>query len=100
MMCNIDQQVLLNEALDSRLARNGRDDLERRGSDIDIRDENAGMEVVGGQVLCEGAHLLDSYAGVRQELDPDGADVWAGGVGVCGRRGIGVPEHHGIGWTG
>jgi len=96
MMRDVNQQVLLNEALDSRLGRNGRDDLECSRGDIDVGDQDAGVEAVGGQVLGEGAHLLDSHAGVRQELDPDHADVWAGGVGVCGCRWVGVSDHHGI----
>jgi len=47
MVCDIDQQILLNETLDSRLARNGGDDLERGGGDVDVCDKNSGVEVVG-----------------------------------------------------
>ncbi len=95
-MCDVDQQVALNEALDARLGRNGGDDLECRRGDVDVCDQDAGVEVVGRQILCEGAHLLDSHAGVGQEFDPDRADVWAGGVGVGGRGRIGVFDDHGI----
>ena len=50
-------------------------------------------------MLGEGAHLLDSHAGVRQELDPDRTDVWACGIGVGGRGRIRVSDDHGIGGT-
>ena len=64
VMCNIDQQILLHETLDSRLARNGRDDLERCGSDIHVGDQDPGVVIVSGKELREGAHLLDAHAGV------------------------------------
>ncbi len=49
-----------------------------------------------GDVLGEGAHLLDADAGVGGEFDPDGADLGLRGrVRLCGEGG--VFGEHGVG---
>lgn len=96
VMRDVNQQVLLNEALDSCLGRNRRDDLERSGSDVDVGDQDTGVKVIRRQVLSEGAHLLDTHAGVWKKLHPDGSDVWGGRIGVCGCDRIGISDNHGI----
>ena len=54
------------------------------------------MEFVLGDVVGEGAHLLDADAGVGGEFDPDGADLGlGGGFGFCGYGG--VFGDHGVG---
>ena len=54
------------------------------------------MEFVLGDVVGEGAHLLDADAGVGGEFDPDGADLGlGGGVGFGGYGG--VFGDHGVG---
>ena len=77
MMRNIHQQILLLERLDNRREHDG-DDFERGGRDGGLRDEDAGVEFVLGDVVGEGAHLLDADAGVGGEFDPDGADLGLG----------------------
>ena len=100
MMRNIDQQILLQKALDSSLGRNGWDDLHGGWSDVDVGDENAGVEVSGGQGLGEGAHLLDADVGVGEKLYVDGADVWLWRVWMRGGGRGGVFLNHLLGWAG
>jgi hypothetical protein len=45
MMCDINQQVLLDEALDPRLRCNSRDDLERSWGNANTRDEDTSVKV-------------------------------------------------------
>lgn len=64
-------------------------------------DEDAGVKIVGGDVLGEGAHLLDADGGVGGEFHPDGADRggWRVGVGGGG-GGDGVFGYHCFGGFG
>lgn len=96
MMCDINQQVLLNEAFDSRLGRDSWNDLERSWGNANTRDEDTSVEVASSEMLGKGAHLLDSYRRVGQEFNPDGADVWGGRIWIAGRDGIRVLLHHGV----
>ncbi len=94
-MRNVDQEVLLLERLDDGGQDDG-DDLEGGGRDGGLGDEDAGEELVLGDVLGEGAHLLDADAGVGGEFDPDGADLGLRGrVRLCGEGG--VFGEHGVG---
>jgi hypothetical protein len=96
MMCDINQQVLLDEALDPRLRCNSRDDLERSWGNANTRDEDTSVKVASSEMLGEGAHLLNSYRGVGQEFNPDRADIWGGRIGIARRDGIRVSLHHGV----
>lgn len=98
-MGDVHQQVLLDEALNSGLGCHSRNNLECRWSDIDIGDEDSSMEVVRCQMLGEVSHLLDTDRGIREELDPNGADISTGGVWVARSGNIGVSLHHGIAWS-
>ena len=100
MVRNIDQQILLQEALDSSLRRNGWDNLHGGWSDVNVGNEDAGVEVPGGQGLGEGAHLLDADVGVGKELNVDGADVWLWWVWMRGGGWGGVFLEHLLGWAG
>lgn len=100
MVRNIDQQILLQEALNSSLGRDGRDNLHGGWSDVNVGDEDSGVKVAGGEGLGEGAHLLDADVGVGQELDVDGADVWLWRVWVRGGGWRGVFLNHLLGWAG
>jgi hypothetical protein len=95
-MCDINQQILLNEALDSRLRRDSWDNLEGSGGNADTCDEDASVKVASSEMLGKGAHLLDSYRGVGEKFNPDRADIWGGRIGIARRDGIRVPLHHGI----
>ena len=72
-MRDVDQQIHFLERLDDEGQHAG-DELQRRGRDADLRDEDAAVELVRVDVLAEGAHLLDADVGVFEKLDPDGAD--------------------------
>lgn len=96
MVCNVDQQILLQETLNSTFARDSWDDLEGCRGDIDVGDEDTGMEVILCEVLSEGAHLLNTNVGVRKELDPNRANVWGGRIGIVWRDRIGVSLHHSV----
>ena len=96
MMCDINQQVLLNEAFDSRLGRDSWNDLERSWGNANTRDEDTSVKVASSEMLGEGAHLLNSYRGVGQEFNPDRADIWGGRIGIARRDGIRVSLHHGV----
>jgi hypothetical protein len=96
MMCNINQQVLLDEALDPRLRRDSRDNLERSWGNANTRDEDTGVKVAGSEMLGESAHLLDSYRRVGQEFHPNCADIWGGGIRIAGRDGVRVFLHHSV----
>lgn len=96
VVCDVDQQVLLKEALDPGLRLHCRDNLQGSRGDIDIRDEDAGMEVVCGEMLGKVSHLLDTNRGIGEKLDPDGANISTGRVWVTRSRGIGVFLHHSI----
>ena len=100
MVRNIDQQILLQKALDSSLRRDGWDNLHGGWSDVDVGDEDASVEVARGQCLGEGAHLLNADVRVGQELDVDGADVWLWRVWVRGGGWRGVFLDHLLGWAG
>lgn len=87
-MRNIHQQILLLERLNDGREHDG-DDFERGGRDGGLRDEDARVEFVLGDVVREGAHLLDADAGVGGEFDPDGADLGlGGGLGFGGYGGV------------
>jgi hypothetical protein len=99
VVSNVDQQVVLEEALNlgqvldrgERLAGGGR---QGHGGHHDAR-----LVVVGDCVLCKVADLRDAKLLVRQKLDPDGAAVGHGvGVGGCGGRS--VFAEHGVAGTG
>ena len=77
---DVDEQVLLLEGLDHARQHSG-DDLEGRGRDGDLGDEDAGHEVVGVHVLAEGPHLLDADGLVVGEFHPNGPDGRGSGVG-------------------
>ena len=95
MVRDVDEQILLLERLDDG-RQDDRDDLERGGRDGGLGDEDTGVELVLGDVLREGAHLLDADAGIGGEFDPDGADLGEGrGVGFGGQGG--VFGQHGVG---
>lgn len=97
MVGDVNQQILLDEALDPGLRRHRRNDLERSRSNVDVCDENSRMEVVESQVLRKVSHLLYANGGIGQELNPDGTDVGAWRVWVAGRGRIGVSLKHDIG---
>lgn len=100
MVCDIDEQVLLQEALDSSLGSDSWDDLHGGWSDVDMGDENAGVEVAAGEGLGEGAHLLDTDVGVCEKFDVDGADVWLRWVWHLVGCWGGVFLDHLLGWAG
>lgn len=88
MVRDVHQQILFLEELDDRRQRGGHE-FERRGCDGGLRYEDAGVEVVVGDEVDEGAHLFDADAGFRREFDPDRADGGGFGLGVGGRgRGV------------
>lgn len=96
---DVDQQILLLEGLDDAGQHDG-DNLERRGGDALLGDEDARLEVVLVDVLREGAHLLDADGEFGAELDPDGADGGCRiGVGGCGEWGVFL-DHGGGGFEG
>lgn len=99
MVCDVDEQVLLKEALDSSLGGDGWDDLHGGWSDVDVGDENTSMKVSTGEGLREGTHLLDADVGVSEEFDVDGADIWLRWVWhLVGRWGS-VFLNHFLRWT-
>lgn len=60
MVGDVDQQVLFNEALNSSIMCDRRDNLQSCSRDVDICDKDAGMEVIGGEMLREVSHLFDT----------------------------------------
>lgn len=75
MMSDVDQEIRLDETLDSSLACDSRYNLEGGWGDVDIGDKDTGREVVGGAMLSKCAHLFDSYIGVWEKLNPNGTDI-------------------------
>ena len=85
---DVDEEVLLLERFDDVGQHDG-DDLQRGGRDAGLADENAGEEIVLGDVLGKGAHLLDPDGQLGGEFDPDGADLRRGRrVSRRGERGV------------
>ena len=75
VVCDVDQEVLLKEALNPCLVGHSRDDLEGSRSNVDVGNENSSVEAVLGEMLGKVAHLLDADVGLRQELDPNCTNV-------------------------
>lgn len=96
---NVDQQVVLEEALNLGQALDGSKRLAGGGRQRHGGHHDARLVVVGDCVLCKVADLRDAKLLVGQELDPDGAAV-GHGVGVGGCDGRGVFAEHGVAWTG
>lgn len=94
VMGDVDQQILLLKGLDDGGQHDG-DDLQGRGRDGCLGDEDAGVEIVLIDVLGKLSHLLDPDGRVGAELDPDGPDRrWR--WGRIGRSGdVGVFLYHG-----
>ena len=76
MMGDVDQQILLDEALHARVLRHSGDNLERRGRDVDVGDEDTSVVVVPGELLNEGSHVLHADGVVADELNVNATDVW------------------------
>ena len=95
---DVHQQILFLERLDD-LGQHGRDHFERGRRDGCHGHEDAGREVVGVDVVREGAHLFDPDRAVVAEFHADGSDRGRGGVAVVGGRGEGgvLLEHGGGG---
>lgn len=94
VMRDVDQQILLLEGLDDG-GQHDRDNLQGRGRDGCLRDEDSGVKVVLVDVLGKGPHLLDPDGLLGAEFDPDGPDrrwgwIW---IGRGGRGGVFL--HHG-----
>lgn len=100
MMRDIDQQVRLDETLDSRISRNSRDDLQCRRCNVHARNENASVVAAGNEMLGKCAHLLDTDTGIWEKFDPNRADIWRWGVWIGGCGWVGVSLHHIIAGTG
>lgn len=85
---DVHEQILLLKGLNDA-GQYDRHDLQRRGRDTLLGDEDACVKVVLVDVLRKGAHLLNADGGFSAEFDPDGAD----GSGWCridggGQRGV------------
>jgi len=52
-----------------------RDNFEGSRCDVDIRDEDTGVEAIRGEMLGKVSHLLDTNRAIWEELDPDGTTV-------------------------
>lgn len=96
---NVDEQVVLEEALNLGEVLDGRERFAGRGGEGDVRDHDARLVVVGDGVLCELANLGHAKLLVGQELDPDGTAV-GDGVGVGVGRGRRVLAEHRLGRAG
>ena len=70
---NVDQQVALQKDLDNA-RQHGGDDLHGSRSGVARADEDARMEVLAVDGMCEGAHVLDSNVTFSVEFHPEGAD--------------------------
>ena len=100
VVCDVDEQILLEEALNSGLRGDSWDNLHGRWSNVDVRDEDTGVEVSTGEGLGKCAHLFDADVGVSQKLDINGANVWLWWVWVLVGSWVGVFLDHFLGWAG
>lgn len=100
VVCDVDEQILLKEALDPGLGGDGWDNLHGSWSDMNVGDEDTGVEVSAGECLRKCSHLLDTDVGIGKELDVDGADVWLWRGWVRGGRWCGIFLNHLLGWAG
>lgn len=92
---DVDQQVLLEEALDLGQVLDGGEGLACRGGQGAVGDHDSRLVLVGDDVLGEVADLTDAEGRVAEELDPDGAAV-GGGIGVGVGLWGGVFSEHGV----
>lgn len=95
-MGDVDQEILLKEALDLRLGGDSGDNLEGGRSDVNMCDEDTSVEHVLGEVLGKVAHLLDTDVGIGKELDPDRTNIRGGRVWIVRGGGDGVFFNHRI----
>ena len=88
MLRDVNEEILLLKRLDDAGEHDGHD-LQRRGRDALLRDEDSRVEIMLADVLREGAHLLDADGSFGAEFDPDGTDGggWVRGRG-SGQRGV------------
>jgi len=94
VMCDVDQQIGLEEGFDPCLGLHSGDNLESRRGDVDARDQNARVEVVRSQFLGKVAHVLDADGVTLLEFNVDGTNVRRSGFGVALSWGIAVTGHH------
>lgn len=96
---DVDEQVVLQEALNLGQALEAGERLARRGRQGHVGDHDAALEVVVHHVLCEVADLRDAKRVGVEELDVDGPAIGRRvGVGLGrGRRGL---AEHGFGRAG
>lgn len=83
VMGNVHEQIILEEALNLGEVLDAGEGLAGGGGEGLVCDHDAGSVVVGDDILCEAADLLDTEGFLGEELDPDGAAV-GGWVGVSG----------------
>lgn len=74
MMCNIDQQVLLQECLDGTRSKY-RNELQSGRSNSLLRNKNASMKFMRVDVLTKVTHLPNAYGRFVRELDPYGPNL-------------------------
>ena len=96
---DVDEQVLLDEALELGVALGDGDKLARRGGQRDARDEDPDAGVLAHDGLDEVFDLGHAHVVGGDELHEDGAAVGFG-VGVFGGSGGCEFADHGVAGTG
>lgn len=101
VLCDVDQQVLLDKDLYAALGTVGdaRGAAEKSNSHTGHGldgDHDSGVEGAVDQMCHVLAQLLHAHVLVGIELDPDGTDA-GGGVGILLGRGVGVLCEHFLG---
>lgn len=93
MVGDVDEQVVLEEALDLGEVLDADERLARGGGERYVGDHDTGLVVVGDGVLGELTNLTNTELFIGEELDPDGAAV-GGRIGVgLGSGRSKLPEH-------